>query len=183
MEHNCDRQGRQTGLQWPPGQQVLIATSTKELPGLNNKFVPLEWGEGCCFQYQNGCQNAPGPVGKKVPWVVILRFHWILPQIDQAGCLKPREGPPECWEPRSGSLNSHNSFSCRCGSPQGWIPEAHDWQVFLGIPRAPCVCLQMRDPLTAFMRAPREPHISVHKQIFPKYLWELPGEVPTASCR
>ena len=42
-------QGHQTGSKWLPGQQVLIVTSTKELPDLNNKFVPQEEREGVLF--------------------------------------------------------------------------------------------------------------------------------------
>ena len=116
-------QGHQTGSKWPPGQPVLIVTSTKELPDLNNKFVPRGQGKGgAVLNSQNECQNAPRPVGKKVTWAIILTFPGILPPADPAECLTLAKGPPECFEPGSASHSLTIIPPCRGGCPQGYVP-------------------------------------------------------------
>lgn len=60
-----DKQGHQTGAEWLQGLQVLVVTSTKELPDLNNQFVSQEWGKVAMLSNQNECEGAPRPVGKR----------------------------------------------------------------------------------------------------------------------
>lgn len=157
-------QGHQTGSKWLPGPQVLIVTSTKELPDLNNKFVSQEGGWGVMLSNQNECENAPRTVGKKkVTRVVSLKFHRILPQFSHAECPLGIFGAQECL------IHSPSKYSGKEVGVSHALTNHSPWVVLLGVPKT---CPPMF--LTTFMGVPEKPHILVH-QVFPTYLWAVPG--------